>query len=95
MSKKGKLILLIAFVAVALATAIYSYMVLPDYVIMQYGFSGDNPRLYSKLFAVMLPFCLTVICAVAYYIKNNPANLLVAIIGTLLPILTFAINGLI
>jgi len=92
---KGKQILAIAVIVIAIAFAIVGYFVLPDTLVMQVTLSGDAGTTMPKLLGLAIPTLISV-GAVLYFLLNkkseNNKSLWVSLIGIFAFILTFVFN---
>ena len=92
---KGKQILAIAVIVIAIAFAIVGYLILPDTLVMQVKLSGDAGTTMPKLLGLAIPTLISVGAALYFLLnKKSESNkvLIVSFIGILAFILTFIFN---
>ncbi len=96
MSQKGKQIVAVAVIIIALGFAISGYILLPDTLVMQITASGSAGTTMPKLLGLAIPLVLSVGIA-SYYLMTLKSNgkdkpLWISLVGIVVFILTFAFN---
>ncbi|MGE4485180.1 MAG: hypothetical protein AB7C97_08725 [Oscillospiraceae bacterium] len=91
--KKSTTIVAVCLIAVSVILAVISFLILPDMVTVQVTFSGGAGNTMPKLFAVALPFVISIIFAVIYCRKDdNKRYLFLSLLGIAIYVITWAIN---
>ncbi len=92
---KGKQILAIAVIVIALALAVVGYIILPETLVMQVTLSGEAGTTMPKLLGLGIPTLISVGAALYFLLnKDSESNkvLFVSFIGIFAFILTFVFN---
>lgn len=92
---KGKQIVAIAVIVIALALAVVGYIILPDTLVMQVTATGTPGTTMPKLLGLAIPTLISIGAALYFLLnKNSESNkvLFVSLIGIFAFILTFIFN---
>jgi uncharacterized membrane protein len=92
---KGKQILAIAVIVIALALAIVGYIVLPDTLVMQVTATGAAGTTMPKLLGLAIPTLISVGAALYFLLNKKTENnevLIISFVGIFAFILTFVFN---
>ena len=91
--KKSTAVVTVCLITVSVILAVISFLILPDVVTVQVTVSGDVGNTMPKLFAVALPFAISIIFAVMYGRKDdNKRYLFLSLLGIAIYVITWAMN---
>lgn len=90
LDKKKRTIIAIAIIA--LAAAVAGFLLLPDTVVTQLSFSGENATTMPKAVALAIPLVLAVGGTLLYRSTEEKKYLLVAAVGLIVNIIMFIVN---
>ena len=92
LDKKKRTIIAIAIIALAIAAAVAGFLLLPDTVVTQLSFSGENATTMPKAVALAIPLVLAVGGTLLYCSTEEWKYLLVAAVGLIVNIIMFIVN---
>lgn len=90
--KKGKLLLTAGTILAAIILAVAGWIILPDTLVLQVTLSGEAGTTLPKILGLGIPFLLSTVFAVIYYLHENKKHLLVSILGLVMFAITFIMN---
>ncbi|MEZ4509644.1 MAG: hypothetical protein R2912_06210 [Eubacteriales bacterium] len=92
MEKNKRLYVALAIIVVALALFILGMVILPDMIVMQMQKDGSAGTTLPKLPGLLLPFALSSVFPILYYLKGKPKDIVVGLVGIAASGLTFLFN---
>ena len=92
MEKNKRFYVAIAILVVAVGLFILGMVILPDTIIMQLQKDGTPGTTLPKLVGLLIPLALGTIFPILYYLKGNPKDVVVGIVGLVASGLTFLFN---
>ncbi|MGM9947929.1 DUF1648 domain-containing protein [Floccifex sp.] len=87
--KKNSIQILLIILAIGLA--IVSWFFLPDVVAVQVGLDGQVTNTMPKIFAIMIPFVISIVGSVTMT-KENKKGMILSIAGILILIVSLIFN---
>ena len=90
-----KKVLSIVLIVIAIALAVFLWFRLPDQVATQFGLDGQVTSTWPKPLAIGLPFVLTVVGSVLYFLsgeRKNARAIAIAVIGLIAMLATLYFN---
>ena len=90
----NKKVLLGIIIGVALGLGIYSYLVLPETVVVQVDLSGNPSNTYPKAVDIAIQLVLSIGGGLGYYFskKNEKKYLILSIVGIIVSVVTLIYN---
>ncbi len=93
MTKQTRFFISTAISVLAAGLLILGLIILPDTIVMQIPASGTAGTTMSKYLGLMIPFAISVVFAVLYYIKaGRVKDLVMSLVGMVLFGFTFYFN---
>ena len=90
--KKTKVLLTIGIFLAAIALTVVGWVILPDTLVLQVTMSGETGTTLPKIAGLAIPFLISGIFAVLYYVHENRKHLLISVAGLAIYIVIFLMN---
>lgn len=91
--KNKKRILVMSIILLEVVFTVVGYFILPETLVVQVTQSGEAGNTLPKIAGLAIPFSMCTIFSILYFFNENKKNLIAAICGLVMSILTFVFNG--
>ena len=92
MKKSVKIAIVSAMLLASAALAVIGILLLPDTLTMQITVSGEGGTKLPKLAGLAIPFILSTVFPVLFYINGGKKNLFISAVGFAFYAFTFIVN---